>query len=704
MWQPQHVPTSEVCTRCGLTASRHKPRQPRPEYQRRYNERHPRPPKRERVIGIDGEGQGRRPHRYNYLSAADELGKKWSVSASDPSGRLTTRECLDFLLGLPTRALIFGFSFIYDLTKILQDLDDRSLFYLFREEKRSVISRGRVHYRPVLWEGYRLNFINRKFTVRLGKRRATVWDVWRFFQSKFTTALIDWQIADKAKLQRMAEMKDLRSQFEQLSFDEIKGYCDEECSFLSQLGRRLIDAHTRAGLPLKVYFGAGSTASVFLDKLRIAEKRGEIPDAMVIAVASAFIGGRFENSVVGPITEPVWNFDIASAYPYQATFLPCLQHGVWKRIKSEATLESAQFRLGLIRWAIVKESAQSAWGVLPHRSKRGTISWPITCAGGWAWRNEFLAARRINPNVEFREAWVYETDCACERPFTQVPTYYRERFKLGKDAAGIPIKLGLNSGCYGKLAQSTGIDPPYQSWVWAGNVTSGCRAQLLDAIGLARNPWSVLMFATDGVWSLEELSFPAPADTGTNDLVKPSGANAALGAWESKSFPNGVFCVRPGIYFPLSPTEEDLKDVRARGLGKKSLYERYQRVLDAWDAGQTKIELGGIDRFVGAKTGIHRSGEPGKWEYKRSDDYGEWIKWSTNVSFDPRPKRSQRDGQRLRPWFMDDISDKFAPNIDEESTPYDRALKGPEAKLMELAELIAEEQPDADWTEYDANT
>jgi len=83
------------------------------------------------------------------------------------------------------------------------------------------------------------------------------------------------------------------------------------------------------------------------------------------------------------------------------------------------------------------------------------------------------------------------------------------------------------------------------------------------------------MLATDGVWSRERLALPSPRDTGTGDLSKP------LGGWEEKSFPEGVFAVRPGIYFPLAPTEEALKEVRARGLGKKVLYEQWPRIVDA---------------------------------------------------------------------------------------------------------------------------
>ena len=136
---------------------------------------------RDRIIGIDGEGQGRRPHRYFYLAAADELGARWSVSPDGVAGRLETTQCLDFILSLPSRSLIVGFAFNYDLTKILMDLDNKSLFKLFHEKTRLRIRDGRVDYKPVKWRGYKLNYINRKFSVSRGSQRATVRDIWRFF-------------------------------------------------------------------------------------------------------------------------------------------------------------------------------------------------------------------------------------------------------------------------------------------------------------------------------------------------------------------------------------------------------------------------------------------------------------------------------------------------------------------------------------------
>jgi hypothetical protein len=631
----------------------------------------------DRIIGIDGEGIGRAPHRYTYLAAVDEQGKSWEVANDKP--KLSTTACLDLILSLPARALIVGFSWVYDLTKMLEDLPDKALYLLFHEQLRARIVDGNVIYRPIIWNGYRLNYMNRRFTVASSNDKAsarTVWDIFRFFQSSFINSLITWRIADDKRLEHMSAMKDSRSRFDQLTTEEIHGYCKEECSYLAKLARELIDAHEAADLPLKSYFGAGSTASVFLKREGIGEQRGEIPEQMRESVACAFFGGRFENSYVGAFAQPVFDYDISSAYPYQTFRLPCLLCGHWKLVRSPQQLRG---HLHLVHWRSHHVVPSASWGPLPVRTGDGTIVFPLAGKGGWCWGEEFEAARSLNPSLEAREAWIYETDCE-HRPFKNVPDYYRERVRLGKDSRGIVLKLGINS-IYGKLAQSKGFNPPFQSWVWAGVITSNTRAQLLQAIVAAHRQSSILMLATDGVWSTERLILPRPTDTGTFDLPKP------LGGWEEKEFPNGVFAVRPGIYFPLSPSLADIEKVRARGLGRKALYQRWQQVIDAYNEGKTKISIGDMTRFVGAKSGIIKSSQG----VTRRACYGEWIEHKVDVSFAPGPKREaiNVDGT-LKPWVY----------LDFESVPYNPATMSPETMMLRLAEQIAEEQPDGDFDSF----
>src|SRR4029079_10680588 len=128
---------------------------------------------------------------------------------------------------------------------------------------------------------------------------------------------------------------------------------------------------------------------------------------------------------------------------YAATQLPCLIHGGWTKCERnlDAAIEGAT--LALIRWTSsqMPHGSNASWGPLPVRRANGTIQFPLTAVEGWAWKEEFLAARRMRPDVTATYVWRYDTDCMC-RPFSFLPTVYRERVRIGKEARGIVLKLG----------------------------------------------------------------------------------------------------------------------------------------------------------------------------------------------------------------------------------------------------------------------
>lgn len=613
---------------------------------------------------VDGEGVGRSPHQYRLLGAGSELGESRYVESTTELG---TKECLNFFLDLPRNIRVFSFSFLYDLTLILKDLDDKTLYLLMHDELRSG-KRGPI---AVSWEGYSLNYQRGKFTLGIGNRKVIIWDIWRFFQSSFVKALESWQVASQEQLDKIAHMKEHREEFDKQSWGEIRAYCLSECVNGAKLARKLDTAHRECGLELRNYFGAGSTAACLLKKMGVT--RHEPDDAMKVAVACAFFGGRFENAVIGPIREKVWSYDISSAYPYQLPFLPCLEHGNWEYTASRPALEGAEA-------AIVKYSYDGprglSWAPFPHRLPDGSICFPESTLGGWVYLQEYLAGERLFPGVYFHGAWVYQRQCDCTSPFKDIPRYYRERVKLGKESKGIVLKLGMNS-CYGKLAQSVGRKPPFQNWIWAGMITSNTRAMILDAMGLLPDMSHLLMVATDGIYTTSRITFPAPKETGTSDLPKP------LGGWEEKLVPNGVFAARPGIYFPLDPTEDQLKDVRARGIGKKTLETQWRLIQSAYLKGDSTVTIPGLVRFCGAKTSLHRSSKG----ISRADYYGQWITRPVVMSFDPLPKRARvnSDGRTLELVRRQDAS-----------YPYDRvrASLSPDTLALRAAELEAQEQPD----------
>jgi hypothetical protein len=713
--------------------------------------------------GIDGEGQTDRiggiwpgKHRYVMLCAASETGKQFIVE--NPRG-LSTIQCLDFMLSIPMRhAKVFAYSFGYDLTKILEDVDDKSLFKLVRPELRRIDRGGRKVLGPVYWPSnkpkYALNWMNGRFSVK--KLEGTIvvvdpltggpttkfqWgparvihDVWRFFQGKFTAALEDWKVPDrmhqadgtvrivtkeerKEILDRMREMKDKRAHFDRLTRQQIRDYCFEECQFMATLARKLTEAHDKAKIPLKNYFGAGSSAEAMLlvmnvkEHVEIARKENPTPPDVEYAQRCAFFGGRFENGRIGAVPGTVYGKDISSAYPFQLIDLPCLIHGRWEKTSDRNTIERS--RTAIVRYTLEEPTVKRAWAPFPFRLKNGSIAFPESSGGGWLWRDEYIAGERLFPNVKFQEAWLYHCDCGC-KPFKDIPKYYALRIEIGKEGPGIVIKLAINSN-YGKTAQTIGGEPgAFHSWMWAGLITSGCRTQVIDVMALHRDLDNMLMVATDGIATLERIDCPIPRNTGTNWLPCPepdpkdlkespevyrcdSGqwrVNKPLGGWEEKILPKGLFLARPGIYFPLDPTEADIKRIRARGLGRAAVWDHWREIVQAFEKGEPGIRIQDLSLFRGIKTGISRSGKPGHFAYKRSDQYGKWISRPVEMTFNPLPKRETKilEGGRLG-----------LRRFTEESSPYNKGLLSPEAILLLQQSIEESEQPDGgDLSDTDA--
>ncbi len=730
-----------------------------------------------RIVGVDGEGSGDGyNHRYRYLAAVYE-NTEVAAEAENLEG-LTSRECFDAILRIPSNALIMGYSLGYDITFWLKDLPKELAWKLLRPEERQT-PKGIL--KPIVWwpissvKGYRLNFVQGRLDIArvrykehvktcggdhwpdseahrlqvncpgimkvkyykgmpysIGCRqepclgckveaKVRVWDVWKFFQGRFLNACQDWKVVTKEKYAQLEEFKDLRGKEEFAQrWAEVKEYCKLECSKMAALGRLIIEAHKDADIPLRDFYGAGSSGSAMLLKMnardymmtkkvegkKIVYEKMEQPEELKDAVATAFFGGRFEISQRGPICLDIHSGDIASAYPYQFSQLPCLVHGQWRKVKGKGALAAIEnsnaavvrYELPLTsnikierrlesvyQWESVEHKISSEpWGPFPLRHTDGCITFPVTSGGGWVWKSEFLAGLRFAKNVKLIEAWVYNTDCDCEVFRKKMPEYYKLRLQWGKEGRGIVVKLGCNS-CPGKTAQSKGPHPKFQNFIWAGMVNAGTRAQLLDAMGSDRE--SVLSTATDGLLSTRPLTYTEPIDLGTSQWLacatpaekdlknnpnafrkseeSPTGWQTfkPLGSWEVRPEPiHGLFIVRPGVLFPMG--KDSIKETKARGVGKKVLSKHEKMVIAAWEKDGPKTINLARDMFWGARSCLRMSSD--KAVVTKDKKYGSWEKQPVTVSYEPTPKRPYADSKhRLYTWAFGQsvVSEKYDPAI-----------------------------------------
>lgn len=747
----------ETCE-CGEARARH--RKPLTDDQKTrasaLRQLRPRPPRMARspktepaIIGIDGEGHdlpdGR--HIYTLLCAVNERGEL--VGEVENARGLTTVECLEMLLALPADSKKFIFMGSYDWTKIIEDLHPVDIWYLMHPEARKVrvckeckepclidavvcecggktrtVNRKRRIRKSADGASlaYDLDWFNGSFTVSraryLKRRRETkVWDCFKFFQCSFVKAIEAWEIGTDEQRARILAMKSKRGSFADEHPDDIRAYCREECHLLACMMRKLINACGTAGIKLNRFDGAGSIASALLKAHGMRSYLGppieELPGELQTAIMSAYFGGRFENSVVGSVNRKVYNCDIHSAYPYALSLLPCLACGSWQRVKKDVLKKCRQGTLAVVhfrvREASESERAKIAWMPLPFRTTKGSICFP-TGFSGWAWLPEFQAALSGWPEfVEPLEAWIYTTHCEHE-PWAWMPDAYRKRCEWGKDGPGIVMKLGTNA-CAGKTMQNLGDPPPYKSWVWGGMTTATTRAQALDAIRLAKNRWSVLAVATDGIFTTEKITLPKPRNTGTFDLAKP------LGAWGVQTHDNGVFFVKPGMYY-----DDGASLMRARGIGRLELGKNARalaRKFANWDR-RSPLTLRVISRrFYGARSSVlmyshcdscktHWAGAglcPSCRRVAARDvtwmqladgggpAYGRWAERRIDIEFDTFPKREHvRLGGTYGRLRVRDCSGGA-------STPYSPGETTPEGLQARAATDEGLEEPD--WHDQD---
>jgi len=780
-----HAAIGDPCSKCHKPASVHPSPERLSQYKTRDRSRYGR--SSDLILGIDGEGHDLPDgsHIYTLLMAVDESGRV--VGEAYNAKGLSAQECGAMLLALPKNALKFIFMGSYDWTKMIEGLSELDIYYIMHPDLRRMrvcrecgfnwrspekacprcaatkvraVNLLRYVSEDKAGKPFRLglDWFNGSFSVaepapvseniprnnheKTGKaksrwlRKTKVWDCFKFFQCSFVKAIRQWSVGTKTQQDRIEEMKKKRGAFADEKPENVRAYCKEECQLLAVMMRKVIVACHDAGIELTAYHGAGSIASAFMKLHKIKDFMGPsiefLPHDLQYAIMAAYFGGRFENSVVGEVTERVYNRDIFSAYPYAIAQLPCLACGAWRYVAGPSALAEARTGTLAILKHRVRRSAKAerqsmAWCPLPCREESGSICYP-TGFHGWAWLPEIESALKgWGGMVSIEGAWIYETACQ-HKPFAWVPEAYRKRFEWGKDGRGIVMKLGLNA-CAGKTMQTEGDPPPFRSHIWGGMITATTRSQSLDAILAAKDPWNVLGIATDGVFTTEVLDLPTPRDTGVNDLEKP------LGGWgcePTEGLGDGVFFVKPGMYFALVPDAQKPRPLmRARGVGRDEMGKTAIRLIRAFQEWDRKSELKinvKSRRFFGAKSSVlvysncskcktawpgpptklcETCGEIG--DSCRSQmmklpsgipAYGRWAERSINIEFEPHPKRETiaNLGRFGRMRIRDMRGKESVPYVPGNTTPLGKAAAEAAAEGLEAPEWFDEEIDDSEET------
>jgi len=608
--------------RCRLNKPRSKPKSKTP-----FSAKRP-------FVGVDGEGGGKNEHgQQNYLLLC--AGNRRLFNANE---RLSTFQCLDFLASLKPGVIYVGFAFGYDVTQILRDLPPALIARLFERDPERQTN-------WVYWGDFAIDYIPRQYfrVARVGRDNKTVkgsartiWETFGNFQTSFLGALKQFSIGSVVELERIERNKAARSGFT-LMTDETIAYCQTECDLLARLMERFRETCYNGNIRPLTWNGAGKLAS-YLHRHHKTTRRDDVSfDTRTLQQANAgvesletfarwaYYGGRFEITATGLIPGPIHEYDIRSAYPSAMRMLPCFAHGRWHY--GECSDADGLF----VAFATFRHPAHSVLCGLPNRSDKGRLSWQRAGSGVY-WSCEIDAARKLGADVKTGEGWRYEKQCNCAM-FDWVEGLYDYRRLIGSAAAGYPVKLGLNS-LYGQLSRRAGGPGPFSNYVWAGLITALTRAAISTAV--ASDPASVVMIATDGVYSTK----PLPLDIGEG-----------LGQWEHKEHPY-IFIVQPGLYWgPPKP--------KTRGVPRGIIETHTEEFENAWRAFletenaalrqgffYDRLPAVGLDHnnFIGLRL-AHARGKPqtaGVWTSDLTDDELKAIGLTRRrvISFDWSAKRA----------------------------------------------------------------
>lgn len=584
-----------------------------------------------RFVGVDGEGfsdgdditvtMGNPAHAYRtkdhfYALLTDSDGHELYT----PTGRLETKSCLDFLLHIRERdanavPVVFGGS--YDICHMLAfgvSRDDLAELLApdptgIAGERRIEITLGsddyKLTYRP------RKSLIIKRWPTGVDKYEhkqkkdgswfwkltdhdsVTVWDVWGFFQGSFVKAMDTWLPGDK-DWNMIKKWKGNRKSFDRADITQIRTYNKAEVRCLADLMDKVRDSIRECGLEVTRWDGVGAVATAMYRKHDVKKHMALTPQEVFDAARVAYSGGHIEAMKVGFHNNKVHHYDVNSAYPDQFRNLPSLAGGTWRRFT--AGTPTGPFTLVRVVFHFLPGLP---FYPLFFRFPSGSIIYPERGCG-WYWFPEFEAAREFAEQFgafQFRvlEFYTFKPQFN-ERPFAWVETYFERRKALIEQTNldGIPrgeektLKLGYNA-CYGKTAQQVGarqqdgeiLAPSYFQLEWAGFVTAGCRAKLMNAA--MQNPDAIISFATDGLFSSEPLTLNCPKEK-------------ILGEWEYKVH-EGMTMVMPGVYWlhdAKSPGSEARGEYNtqhfSRGYDKEQM-EDFGIIHDAWRKGLAIIEL-----------------------------------------------------------------------------------------------------------------
>lgn len=546
------------------------------------------------IIVWDGEGMKLSgPHASQHYVLFGCSARPYDPLVIDsPTGRLVFEEIADYCMSVVREypnAIHLGYYFKYDQNMIIWSLPWPAKQALY-SKGACMVTRGTTKYyiRCVFGKTIRITRI-------LGngdKATILIEDFAPFFASSFVKAYEtlfpqptdprNWAIVVQGKKDRAV------TRYEDLL--KVTRYWRAEIIALHELAFEFRRLMFDGGFLLSEWHGPGALANYIRRNNDLIDhewggKEENLPPAVHEASKGAYYGGHFEQFKVGRVAGPIHSYDINSAYPAAFREIPSLQEGgEWRHVGSVSWEEwnarrnplRTSFGVFRVRWRGFRHGGDAVLNrriqPLPHRSVRGSITYPAMVEG-WYWAPEVLVASEIAKRnkeygFEILDSWVWEPANDDVWPWEELMTsmYNRRRqLKANKNPTQMGFKLGMNS-LYGKYAQRAGGKehaPKSHTLPIAGYITSACRAKVMTLM-YACEPDSVISVETDGVYTT------TPPERLRGKSLFP--LSKELGEWEHNIY-DEMILLQNGVY--LISKDGQWEDPKTRGINPNHFRNEY---------------------------------------------------------------------------------------------------------------------------------
>ena len=460
------------------------------------------------VIVWDGEGMKLsgedKPQHYVLFGCSARPDNPLVIT--EPRGRLLFEQIADYCIDVAAahpNAIHLGYFFQYDQNMIIWSLPWPAKLAIYQRNVCRVTRNGKKYFiKCIFGKTIRITRIDGDNKVSI-----LIEDIAHFFGTKFTEAYESLfpKPLDPDNWAIVVEGKKLRADMLYEDMPRVRRYWRAEILALKELACEFRRLMLDGGFMLTEWYGPGALANYIRRRhnLVVHERCGKqehMPPAVHEASKGAFYGGHIEQYQLGVIQGPIYQYDRNSAYPSAFCNVPSLSEGgEWRRVGAISADEwwarsdlRNRFSVFRVRWRGASSSYEFSHGntliqPLPHRSTRGTITYPLRTEG-WYWTPEVAVAMKLaktrDRQCEIIDGWTWIPKEPVEFPWEVLMNdLYSTRLRLKDERNPVQMgyKLSMNS-LYGKMAQRAGGKdkaPQSHTLPIAGYVTSDCRAAVM---------------------------------------------------------------------------------------------------------------------------------------------------------------------------------------------------------------------------------